>query len=67
MSREEATAEEMYRIVLERFGDRLDPHRRREVRQAVEAIAADLEALRAVPLDNADGPLTAIPWPEVTP
>jgi hypothetical protein len=41
-----------------RYGDRLDDAQLEDLRRTVQSIVDQVQALRAVPLANADGPLT---------
>jgi hypothetical protein len=47
----------LFSLVRDRHGSRLTPEELEAVRTGVEAIVAAARALRAVRLDNADGPL----------
>ena len=46
----------LFALVRERYGRRLTPEELEAVRAGVAAIVDGVRALRAVPLDNADGP-----------
>ena len=50
-------AEHLFSLVRDRYGSRLTPEELEAVRTGVEAIVEAARALRAVRLDNADGPL----------
>jgi hypothetical protein len=50
-------AEILYSLVRDRYGSRLTPEELEAVRKGVLAIVEGTRALRAVRLDNADGPL----------
>ena len=50
-------AELLFSLVRDRYGSRLTPEELEAVRTGVAAIVEAARALRAVPLDNADGPL----------
>ena len=52
------SSNELFEVVRARYGDRLSPEELEEVRKAVERIARMAEALRSVPLDYRDEPLT---------
>jgi hypothetical protein len=53
-------AELLFSLVRDRYGNRLTSEELEAVRTAVEAIVEATRALRAVRLDNADGPLLPI-------
>jgi hypothetical protein len=55
----------LYALVRERYGSRLTPEELEAVRTGLEAIVGAARALRAVQLDNADGPY--LPHPPATP
>ncbi len=57
-------AELLFSLVRDRYGDRLAPEELEAVRTGVVAMVEAARALRAVPLDNADGPLLPL-QPEV--
>jgi hypothetical protein len=59
-------AEFLFALVRERYGSRLTPEELETVRTGVAAIVEGARALRAVRLDNADGPLVPLP-PDVPP
>jgi hypothetical protein len=50
-------AELLFALVRERYGSRLSPDELEAVRAGVAAIVEAAQALRAVPLANADSPL----------
>jgi hypothetical protein len=54
-------AELLFSLVRERYGSRLTPEQLEAVRAGVASIVEAAQALRAVRLDNADGP--ALPRP----
>jgi hypothetical protein len=54
-------AELLFALVRARYGSRLTPEELEAVRTSVAAIAEGARALRAVRLDNADGPLLPLP------
>jgi hypothetical protein len=54
-------ADLLFALVRERYGDRLSPEELEAVRASVTAIVDGARALRAVRLDNADGPLLPLP------
>ena len=57
-------AEILFALVRERYGSRLSPEELEAVRAGVTAIVEGVRALRAVPLENADGPLLPLrPYP----
>ena len=58
-------AEILFSLVRDRYGDRLAPEELEAVRAGVVAMVEAARALRAVPLDNADGPL--LPFPPAAP
>jgi hypothetical protein len=51
----------LFSLVRERYGSRLTPEELEAVRAGVAAIVDGARALRAVRLDNADGPLLPLP------
>ena len=51
----------LFALVRERYGDRLTPEQLEAVRTSVAAIVDGARALRAVRLDNADGPVLPLP------
>jgi hypothetical protein len=51
----------LFALVRERYGDRLTPEQLEAVRTGVAAIVDGARALRAVRLDNADGPVLPLP------
>jgi hypothetical protein len=51
----------LFTLVRERYGDRLTPEELEAVRAGVRAMVEGARALRAVRLDNADGPLLPLP------
>jgi len=51
----------LFALVRERYGSRLTPEELEAVRTGVAAIVEGARALRAVRLDNADGPLLPLP------
>jgi|RhiMetdeSRZDD1v2_1073273.scaffolds.fasta_scaffold00439_11 hypothetical protein len=53
-------AELLFALVRDRYGNRLTSEELAAVRTAVEAIVEAARALRAVRLDNADGPLLPV-------
>lgn len=53
-----ADVEALFRMVRDRYGDRLDAEQLEEVKQGVEAISEAAQALRAVKLENGDEPLS---------
>ena len=53
--------ERLFAVVQERYGNRLTPEQLEAVRTAVAAIVEGAKALRAVRLDNADGPILPLP------
>jgi hypothetical protein len=56
----------LFALVRARYGNRLTPEELEAVRAGVAAIVDGARALRAVRLDNADGPLPPLP-PDVAP
>ena len=50
--------EQMFRLIVEHYGDRFTPEQRAEVRTGVASLIAVTTALRAVPLDNRLAPST---------
>jgi hypothetical protein len=56
----------LFALVQERYGGRLSPDELDAVRAALAGIVDGARALRAVRLDNADGPLLPLP-PEAPP
>lgn len=54
--------EHLFSLVRARYGSRLAPDELEAVRAGVAAIVAGAQALRAVRLDNADGPLLPLPF-----
>jgi hypothetical protein len=57
-------AEILFALVRERYGSRLSPEELEAVRAGVTAIVEGIRTLRAVPLENADGPLLPLrPYP----
>jgi hypothetical protein len=50
-------AELLFALVRERYGNRLSPEELEAVQAGVAAIVEAVQALRAVPLENADAPL----------
>ena len=54
-------ADLLFALVRERYGNRLTPEELEAVRAGVSAIVDGARALRAVRLDNADGPLLPLP------
>ena len=54
-------AELLFALVRERYGSRLTPEEIEAVRTGVAAMVEGARALRAVRLDNADGPLLPQP------
>jgi hypothetical protein len=65
---EAARSEEelLFSLVRERYGNRLTPEELEAVRTGLAAIVEGVRALRAVRLDNADGPLLPL-RPDVPP
>jgi hypothetical protein len=64
MSEPEAARSEvelLFSLVRDRYGSRLTPEEVEAVRAGVAAIVEAARALRAVHLDNADGPLLPLP------
>jgi hypothetical protein len=59
-------AELLFALVRERYGSRLTPEELEAVRKGVGAIVEGARALRAIRLDNADGPSFLSP-PDVPP
>ena len=53
-------AELLFSLVRDRYGDRLTPEQLEAVRTGVVAMVEAARTLRAVPLDNADGPLLPV-------
>ena len=53
--------ERLFAVVRERYGSRLTPEQLEAVRTGVAAIVEGARALRAVRLDNADGPILPLP------
>lgn len=51
----------LFALVRERYGSRLTPEQLEAVRTGVTAIVDGARALRAVRLDNADGPVLPLP------
>ncbi|MGH7359677.1 MAG: hypothetical protein ACREJR_12760 [Candidatus Rokuibacteriota bacterium] len=51
----------LFALVRERYGSRLTPAELAAVRTTVVAIVEGAQALRAVRLDNGDGPLLPLP------
>jgi hypothetical protein len=51
----------LFALVRERYGSRLTPEELEHVRAGVAAIVEGTRALRAIRLDNADGPALASP------
>jgi hypothetical protein len=51
----------LFALVRERYGSRLTPEQLAAVRTTVVAIVEGAQALRAVRLDNGDGPLLPLP------
>lgn len=51
----------LFALVRERYGHRLTPEQLEAVRTGVAAIVDGARALRAVRLDNADGPVLPLP------
>ena len=51
----------LFALVRERYGGRLSPDELDAVRTALAGIVEGARALRAVRLDNADGPLLPLP------
>lgn len=51
----------LFALVRERYGGRLTPEQLAAVRTGVAAIVDGARALRAVRLDNADGPVLPLP------
>jgi hypothetical protein len=51
----------LFALVRTRYGDRLTPEELEAVRTGVAAVVEGVRALRAVRLDNADGPLLPLP------
>ncbi len=49
-------------FLLHRYGERITTQQQGEVREAVQAIVAASEAMRAVPLDNGDIPFVVPPY-----
>ena len=54
-------ADLLFSLVRERYGSRLAPEELEAVRKGVAAIVEGARAVRAVRLDNADGPLLPRP------
>jgi hypothetical protein len=54
-------AEVLFALVRDRYGSRLTPEELETVRAGVNAIVDAARALRAVRLDNSDGPLLPLP------
>ena len=57
----QSEVELLFSLVRDRYGSRLTPEELEAVRTGVAAIVEGARALRAVHLDNADGPLLALP------
>jgi hypothetical protein len=51
----------LFTLVRERYGTRLTPEELEAVRTGVAAVVEGVRALRAVRVDNADGPLLPLP------
>jgi hypothetical protein len=51
-------AEHLFKMVKDRYGDRLSAEELEEVRKGVEGIAKAAESLRAVKLENGDEPFS---------
>ena len=56
-------ADLLFALVRERYGRRLTPAELEAVRTGVGAMVENAQALRAIRLDNADGPLLPPPPP----
>ena len=57
MSKTQEADDELLRMVLARYGDRLTGQETDEVRKIVRRIASTSEELRTVPLSNSDEPM----------
>jgi len=54
-------ADLLFALVRERYGRRLTPEELEAVKTGVAALVEGAQALRAIRLDNADGPLLPLP------
>ena len=57
MSKTEEAGDELFQMILDRYGDRLTSQETGEVRKIVRRISDTAKELRSVPLANSDEPM----------